>query len=166
MEQAKRLTMGDPRNRQGCVEALTRMGEAGAAALAGVLDHPNSDAEIRRMVAQALGRMGGEASMHAGVLAKCVGDDDAWVRTHAAESLLLMGTPFSPRISDLRKSLEDDTSDIGCSGYEEGQKATRRRALQAMGQRGAFAAPYAKEIASYLEDSDQGVRRRAAESLA
>merc|ERR1719456_683241 len=158
--------MGDPRNRQGCVEALAHMGEAGAAALAGVLDHPNSDAEIRRMVAQALGRMGTEASGQASVLARCVGDDDAWVRTHTAESLLLLGTPFSPRIGDLQKSLGDNTADIGAGVSRQGQAATRRRALQAMGQRGAVAAPYAGEIASYLQDSDQCVRRRAAESLA
>lgn len=167
MEQAKRLVTSDPRNRQGCVEALTCMGEAGAAALAGVLDHPNCNAEIRRMVAQALGSMGADAFSQVGVLSRRIGDDDAWVRTHTAESLLMMGTAFSPRLGDLRKSLDDGTTLDSSTGIsQQGQAVTRRRALQAMGQRGAFAAPYASEIASYLQDSDQGVRRRAAESLA
>merc|ERR1712054_45872 len=101
----------------------------------------------------------GEASGQASVLARCVGDEDEWVRTHTAESLLLMGTPFSPRVGDLIKSLDSEAKDPEGGISRRGHHAHRRRALQALGQRGVFAAPYTREIASCLQDSDQGVRR-------
>lgn len=164
MELAKRLTQGDPRNRRGIVEALVLMGETGAAALMGVLDH--ADRELRRMIIEGLGRMGTDASPYAAALAKYVEDDDAWVRTVAAESLAAVGTPFSPRIADLVVALEDGTGDIGAGVSRRGEAATRRRALQALGQRGASAAPHVKAVVDCLKDGDVGVQRRAAEALA
>merc|ERR1712039_38352 len=110
--------------------------------------------------------MGQEASPHSAVLATYLNDQDEWVRTHTSESLLIMGAPFSPRLDDLVTSMDDDTGDLDMRVSKRGQAMTRRRALQALGQRGAPAAPHAAKVASYCKDEDVGVRRRAAEALA
>lgn len=171
-EWAKRLATGDPRTRQGCVEALTRMGPAGAAALAGILDH--RDPQLRRMVAEALGRMGPDAASQSGVLAKYMKDDDEWVRCYATESMFMLGTPFTPRIGDIVTSLEplegdgnyEDSSCGSSPVSQRGQSLQSRRAIQRLGLRGRHAGPHADKVASFLRDTDQGVRRRAAEALA
>lgn len=162
-EQARRLVDGDPRTHKGCVEHLMRMGPAGAAALAGTLEH--ADTDLRRMVARALGDMGQEASAQTCVLAKYVRDEDEWVRTYATESVFQMGTPYSPNMNDLVKSFDDDTGDLDVRVSKRGQANTRRRAVQALGQRGSQAACHADAVAQLLEDNDVGVRRRAAEAL-
>merc|ERR1719253_28783 len=112
MEQAKRLTMGDPRNRKGCVEALACMGEAGAAALVGALDHPNADVEIRRLVAQALGKMGSEAQSQVKTFARFLGDDDVMVRTLTAESLAKMNSPYSPSTAELQRAHDEEEEEV------------------------------------------------------
>jgi HEAT repeat protein len=145
------------------------MGAAGAAALAGVLDH--RDPQLRRMVAEALGRMGPDAAFQSGVLAKYMKDDDEWVRVFASESMFMLGTPFTPRVGDIVTSLEDegnceDSSSGSSPISKRGQSLQSRRALQRLGLRGRHAGPHADKVASFLRDTDQGVRRRAAEALA
>jgi len=74
---------------------------------------------------------------------------------------VLMGASTPPRLGHLAQSLYNHEN-----SSQRGQALTRRRALEKMAQRGACSAPYASQIASCLQDGDQGVRRRAAESLA
>jgi hypothetical protein len=100
------------------------------------------------------------------MLMRHIGDENEWVRTRVAESLVMLGTPYTPHLNDLVTSLEDGTDDINAGRANRGIAATRRRAVQALGQRGGTAAPHVKAVADLLDDKDIGVQRRAAEALA
>lgn len=66
---------------QGCAEALSRLGEAGASALAGSLEHP--DAEVRLLAVETLALMKKYAEPHAPAIAMLLADLDDRVRNGA-----------------------------------------------------------------------------------
>lgn len=138
------------------IMCLERMGEAGANALAGQLQHHNP--EVRVEVAAAMGRLGEVAKPHLGSLAVLLDDGSLEVRLAACWALGALREVAAPQAAAL----------AACIGGKEA--ALRLAAAEALGFVGAAATPFANDLAKEMEEAalggSAGDRRRVAEALA
>jgi HEAT repeat protein len=145
------LTDSDEQVRKAAGWALTKMGTAGAVALAERLT--DKERHVRKDAAESLGMMGSVAAEHSKALAGLLTDEDAGIRWAAVWALGKLGTAAAEHVDAIAGLLAEQDKD------------TRRAAAWALGQMGPAAAEHAKALAGLLADGDADIRRSGAEAL-
>ncbi|CAJ1358579.1 unnamed protein product [Effrenium voratum] len=128
--------------------ALLAEGEGAAARAAKLLG--SEDANARSTAAEALGRMGKDATPHGAALAALLGDADTTVRMAATAALGRLGGALAKHCAE-------------ALGSEKPRE--REAACEALGLMGASAAEHGAAIAELLQDSDWQVPTAAGSAL-
>jgi HEAT repeat protein len=113
----------------------------------------NPDGVVRRMAAETLGRLGGDAKDAIPGLLAAFKDADDQVRGHVAEALGNIEPTTKEVIAALRGGLKDDSEFV------------RRMAAGALGELGSASRPAVLDLSAALKDREEFVRRAAADAL-